>query len=127
MIPFANTVSTFLRKPKIVTTPAAMTIGGAARIPSTTRPVLANAVIRITVSDGDDRSVNLEIETAIGSGVYTSVSRLRRTIDTTGLGVTSTAINEDTVQAWVPAGFGYRFTQTGSGTTAIVFQNEQTF
>ena len=102
-----------------------MTIGGAARVPSTVRPVNVKAVITLTCTDAQDRTVNLQVETGIATGVYDTISIARSNPDVSGLGVGITLVNTQTLDVCVPPGFGYRFTQAGSGTAAITQLREQ--
>lgn len=113
-------------RPGAYTTPPVMTIGGAARVPSTVRAVNVKAVITITTTDAQNRTVNLEVETGIATGVYDAISVARSNPDVSGVGVGITDIRAYTLDVVVPPGFGYRFTQAGTGTAAITQQREQT-
>lgn len=113
------------QRPGAFTTPPAMTIGGAARVPSQIRPVNVKAAITITCTDAQSRIVNLEVETGVGTGVYGAVSIARSNPDVSGIGVGITDARTFTLDACVPPGFGYRFTQSGAGTTAITQLREQ--
>lgn len=101
------------------TTPPAMTIGGAARVPSAQRPTLVVASIDFTCTDAQNRTVNLQVETAVGSGSYDTIAEMRRNPDVSGLGVGITDISTIPATVIVPPGFGYRFTTSGTGTAAI--------
>ena len=114
-----------LRNPDAYMTPAAMTIGGAARVPSS-RPTFVSANINISCTDAQDRTVNLQVETDIGSGVYVTVGTARHNPDVFGLGVGITSQVGIQLNAIVPARFRYRFTQSGSGTATIASQKELT-
>lgn len=114
------------RLPDAFTTPAAMTIGGAARVPNTGRPTSVVATISISCTDAQDRTVNLEVETGIGTGVYNVIVPMRWNPNVSGIGVGITALINFVGSVEVPTGFGYRFTQSGTGTTAIVQLREQT-
>lgn len=96
-----------------------MTIGGAAVVPSADRPTFVNAAVTITCTDAQNRTVNLQVETGPGSGNYVTEAIMRNNPDVSGLGVGVTDIETSTISAFVPAGCGYRFTQSGSGTAAL--------
>lgn len=103
----------------------AMTIGGAARVPNNIRPTNVAAAITITCTDAQNRTVNLEVESGIGTGVYNSIEIARSNPDVSGIGVGITDTRTFMLNATVPPGFGYRFTQTGTGTAAITQLREQ--
>lgn len=115
-----------LRPPRPAITPAASTIGGAARIPSTYRPTFVMTAISISCTDAQDRTVNVQVETGIGTGVYDTIAVHHWNPDVSGIGVGITALLTTTSTVFVPPGCGYRYTQSGTGTTAIVQQREQT-
>lgn len=105
--------------PTSVGTPA-VTIGGAARIPSTTRLVYVDAIVSLSMPDGGVGQVNLEIS-ADGSTNWIAMGRVKNSFDVTGvLGLTGTNIMEQELTAFVPPGWSYRLTSSGSGTKTLV-------
>lgn len=103
-----------------------MTFGGAARRPSTTRPVMVFAEVTISLDDAENGYTSIEVASA-ASGGWFEAARAGVDANVIAFGVGLSFVFENILNAVVPAGYYYRLTQSGSGVNTLISTTEVFF
>jgi len=101
------------------------TIGGAARTPNASRPTQVVATVQIALTNGQDRTVNIQVSPD-QTTAFATIASVERATNVTGLGVSVADTTRTPVTFEVPAGGRYQFTQSGTGTATLPTIVEQT-
>lgn len=97
-----------------------LTIGGVGRMPSATRPVFVIATLSLSIPDGNTEVVNVQLspDNFVTPGLIDTIDDPFNDFDVSGLlGVTGHSNIRVSSSFIVPAGFSYRFTSAGGGTS----------
>lgn len=106
------------------TDPGALAIG-ASRQPNAALPVQVIATIDLQVSDGQTESVLAQISP--DNATWDTIAEIQHNFDVAGiLGVTGNSDMRGSVTFEIPAGWWYRFTSSGGGTSTVNRLRERT-
>lgn len=104
-----------------------LTINGASRQPSSTKNVFVVATVALSpVNDGQNELVNVQVSS--DNSAFDTIAEVYNAFDVTGLiGLSGHQDIRVPVSFWVRSGYYYRFTSTGTGTSAVQRLREMTF
>lgn len=106
------------------TDPGALAIG-TSRQPNVAAPTQVIATIDLQVGDGQSESVLAQI--APDNATWDTIAEIQHNFDVAGiLGVTGNSDMRGSVTFEIPAGWYYRFTSTGGGTSTVNRLRERT-